>query len=163
MAPSWNVTLMQSDDIKRTFGTAVPDHFSEVAARYGCTLSAVSSTVFRMQSTSCDVKIRLSDAHQPDIIVTIAPRSEEWDAEAIQSNEFGLGVVISCLFKRDAPRPKKLRTGDDVRRETQRLAHLLDIYGGRSLRGDFSEWPRLRACVDARVKARSASRGAASD
>src|SRR3954447_9417197 len=105
---------MSLANIESVFGAAVHDHFGEVAARHGCTLSAVSSTVFRMQSMSCDVKIRLSDAHLPDMIVTIAPASEQWDADLIQPNEFGLGVVISCLFRREAPRPAKLRTANDV-------------------------------------------------
>ncbi len=134
-------------EYENTFGKAVLSSFSFLKT-YGFSLRQQYGWLFQAESKCCIVTIQM-DRHQ--VFLDIRPVTiQDGQNEAVEP--FDLGVIINCLY----PEVDFKYTFDlkpqELHDETDRLSKLLLRYCEATLRGDFSVWPRLEACIKERQR-----------
>jgi hypothetical protein len=113
---------------------------ADLANRYGMECLDVDDGIL-LRSHRAALRVILGSGHVPDVNVLISP------AEG-RDHTFGLGLVLDELDDPSvafAPRP--VSSPEDTKREVDRAVDLIERFGDKYLRGDFTSWPTLRARV----------------
>lgn len=127
-----------NNNLEKAFNTAVNKYFIDIAKQYSCTLKQINEREFHMFSKKYIVRIILSMAHVPDIVITLQPNYKVY--RKIGSQVFGIGFIVDALGLKLDLGPEKVNNRMEVFRSIEKQSQALIKCCKKMLEGDFSDW-----------------------
>lgn len=139
-----------NNELEQAFDEAVKKYFSEITKIYSCNFKKVDEREFHIISDKYTIKIMLSVAHIPDVVVTLQPNRKAF--KGIRSEMFGLEFIVNVCFPDIDLGPIKVKNRQDIFYSIEKQSQALLKCCKKMLDGDFSDWPRFRKILDQKLK-----------
>jgi hypothetical protein len=132
--------LQTKEELQPAVREYARQRLADLANRYGMELVDLPEGVL-LRSNRSELRVVLGSGHRPHVNVLISPPAAGDDA-------VGLGVVLDEFGDPSvAFAPRDVFRREDVRQEIDRGVALIEKFGDKYLRGDFTSWPALRERV----------------
>lgn len=126
------------------FQEAVPKSFASIIANYDFLLTQPSEGVFELRSDVCLITISLD---RQSILGNVKPARIEQVPKAQYYSSIDLGTFIDFLAPEANFEYRFCRKPEEISEEVDRLARLIQQYCTPIMKGDFSDWVRLKESI----------------
>jgi len=126
------------------FQEAVPKSFASIIADYGFSLSQPSDWLFELRSGVCLITIFLD---RQSVLGSIKPARVEQVSKVQYYGSIDLGGFIDFLAPEENFEYRFCRKPEEIGDEVDKLARLIQQYCTPTLKGDFSNWLRLKESI----------------
>lgn len=138
---------------EQVFQEAVPRLFGFLVSEFGFSLIQRTDKIFEAQSQFASLNMYV---HRREVVVEFRPLTDA-DKRLPESLKLlrGAGapdvaVIVHCLDRQAKPEFRRDIRPDEVEEELEKYVELLRKYCTPFLKGDFSEWPKVEACLEDR-------------
>jgi hypothetical protein len=140
-------------EFRKSFARSVRKWFGDLAVELSLQLQQVADGFFEIESPHFCLRIRASSGHSCnllDLLVTLVPVEQRFAKFGSGRGEIGLGVIME-YYGDHLGDGSSGSTADNVDHEIKRLAQLTAKYCVPFLRGENSDWVRIREFLDQKI------------
>lgn len=124
------------------FQEAVPKSFASIIADYGFLLTQPSAGVFELRSDVCLITVFLD---RQSVLGNIKPARVDQVPKAQYYSSIDVGAFVDFLAPQEKFKYRFCRQPEEISEEVAKLASLIQKYCYPALKGDFSDWLKLKA------------------
>ncbi|MBE7549777.1 MAG: hypothetical protein HS126_01695 [Anaerolineales bacterium] len=124
------------------FQETVPKSFASIIADYGFLLTQPSNGVFELRSDVCLITIYLD---RQSVLGDIKPARADQVPKVQYYSSIDLGMFIDSLAPQEHFDYRFCRKPEEIADDVAKLASLIQKYCYPTLKGDFSDWLKLKA------------------